>query len=180
MSEQKENISLDIVIDKPLLPLRDVVVYPHMVIPLFVGREKSKVALEQAMGEDKKILLSSQKRSDIDDPTVNDINTVGTLANILQLVTLPDGTVKLLVEGESRVDLIEIRSDEFFKADYCVLTEYGDEEDKDIQALRRTLISQVETYVRITKKVPAEVVSTFSSIKAVSYTHLTLPTPPYV
>ena len=73
--------------------------------------------------------------------------------------------MKLLVEGESRVDLIEIRSDEFFKADYCVLTEYGDEEDKDIQALRRTLISQVETYVRITKKVPAEVVSTLSSIK---------------
>ena len=117
MNEEKENISLDIVIDKPLLPLRDVVVYPHMVIPLFVGREKSKIALEQAMGEDKKILLSSQKRSDIDDPKVNDINTVGTLANILQLVTLPDGTVKLLVEGESRVDLIEIRSDEFFKAD---------------------------------------------------------------
>ena len=164
MNEQKENISLDIVIDKPLLPLRDVVVYPHMVIPLFVGREKSKIALEQAMGEDKKILLSSQKRSDVDDPKVNDINTVGTLANILQLVTLPDGTVKLLVEGESRVDLIEIRSDEFFKADYCILNEYGDEEDKDIQALRRTLISQVETYVRITKKVPAEVVSTLSSI----------------
>ena len=164
MNEQKENISLDIVIDKPLLPLRDVVVYPHMVIPLFVGREKSKIALEQAMGEDKKILLSSQKRSDIDDPKINDINTVGTLANILQLVTLPDGTVKLLVEGVSRVDLIEIRSDEFFKADYCVLSEYGDEEDKDIQALRRTLISQVETYVRITKKVPAEVVSTLSSI----------------
>ena len=164
MNQQKENISLDIVIDKPLLPLRDVVVYPHMVIPLFVGREKSKIALEQAMGVDKKILLSSQKRSDIDDPKVNDINTVGTLANILQLVTLPDGTVKLLVEGESRVDLIEIRSDEFFKADYCVLTEFGDEEDKDIQALRRTLISQVETYVRITKKVPAEVVSTLSSI----------------
>ena len=68
MNEEKENISLDIVIDKPLLPLRDVVVYPHMVIPLFVGREKSKIALEQAMGEDKKILLSSQKRSDIDDP----------------------------------------------------------------------------------------------------------------
>ena len=123
MSEIKEKISLDIVIDKPLLPLRDVVVYPHMVIPLFVGREKSKVALEQAMAEDKKILLSSQKRSDIDDPQINDINTVGTLANILQLVTLPDGTVKLLVEGVSRVDLLEIRSNEFFKADYCVLHE---------------------------------------------------------
>jgi len=164
MSEIKEKISLDIVIDKPLLPLRDVVVYPHMVIPLFVGREKSKVALEQAMAEDKKILLSSQKRSDIDDPQINDINTVGTLANILQLVTLPDGTVKLLVEGVSRVDLLEIRSSEFFKADYCVLHEQGDEQDKDIVALRRTLISQVESYVRITKKVPAEVVSTLANI----------------
>ncbi len=164
MSEIKEKISLDIVIDKPLLPLRDVVVYPHMVIPLFVGREKSKVALEQAMAEDKKILLSSQKRSDIDDPQINDINTVGTLANILQLVTLPDGTVKLLVEGVSRVDLLEIRSNEFFKADYCVLHEHGDEQDKDIVALRRTLISQVESYVRITKKVPAEVVSTLANI----------------
>jgi len=115
MSEIKEKISLDIVIDKPLLPLRDVVVYPHMVIPLFVGREKSKVALEQAMTEDKKILLSSQKRSDIDDPQIKDINTVGTLANILQLVTLPDGTVKLLVEGVSRIDLLEIRPVNFLK-----------------------------------------------------------------
>ena len=165
MSEIKEKISLDIVIDKPLLPLRDVVVYPHMVIPLFVGREKSKVALEQAMAEDKKILLSSQKRSDIDDPQINDINTVGTLANILQLVTLPDGTVKLLVEGVSRVDLLEIRSSEFFKADYCVLHEHSDEQDKDMVALRRTLLSQVESYVRITKKVPAEVVSTLANIK---------------
>ena len=165
MVEDKENISLDIVTDKPLLPLRDVVVYPHMVIPLFVGREKSKLALEEAMGEDKKILLSSQKRSDIDDPSIKDINTVGTLANILQLVTLPDGTVKLLVEGVSRVDLLDIRSDQYFKADYCPLDEFGDESDKDIQALRRTMISQVESYVRMTKKVPAEVVNTLASIK---------------
>mgnify|MGYP001158612914 FL=1 len=165
MVEDKENISLDIVTDKPLLPLRDVVVYPHMVIPLFVGREKSKLALEEAMGEDKKILLSSQKRSDIDDPSIKDINTVGTLANILQLVTLPDGTVKLLVEGVSRVDLLDIRSDQYFKADYCPLDEFGDESDKDIKALRRTMISQVESYVRMTKKVPAEVVNTLASIK---------------
>ena len=165
MVEDKENISLDIVTDKPLLPLRDVVVYPHMVIPLFVGREKSKLALEEAMGEDKKILLSSQKRSDIDDPSIKDINTVGTLANILQLVTLPDGTVKLLVEGVSRVDLLDIRLDQYFKADYCALDEFGDESDKDIQALRRTMISQVESYVRMTKKVPAEVVNTLASIK---------------
>ena len=165
MVENKEKISLDITMDKPLLPLRDVVVYPHMVIPLFVGREKSKLALEDAMSEDKKILLSSQKRSDIDDPSIKDINTVGTLANILQLVTLPDGTVKLLVEGVSRVDLLDIRSDQYFKADYCPLDEFGDESDKDIQGLRRTMISQVESYVRMTKKVPAEVVNTLASIK---------------
>ena len=165
MLSKEEKISLDIILDKPLMPLRDVVVYPHMVIPLFVGREKSKMALERAMAEEKKILLSCQKKSDIDNPGIKDINTVGTLANILQLVTLPDGTVKLLVEGESRVDLLEIRSDDYFTADYCVLTETYNEEDKEIQALRRTLISQVEDYVRITKKVPAEVVTTLAGIK---------------
>ena len=165
MLSKKEKISLDIILDKPLMPLGDVVVYPHMVIPLFVGREKSKMALERAMAEEKKILLSCQKKSDIDNPGINDINTVGTLANILQLVTLPDGTVKLLVEGETRVDLLEIRSDDYFTADYCVLTETYNKEDKEIEALRRTLISQVEDYVRITKKVPAEVVTTLASIK---------------
>ena len=165
MLSKEEKISLDIILDKPLMPLRDVVVYPHMVIPLFVGREKSKMALERAMAEEKKILLSCQKKSDIDNPGIKDINTVGTLANILQLVTLPDGTVKLLVEGESRVDLLEIRSDDYFTADYCVLAETYNKEDKEIQALRRTLISQVEDYVRITKKVPAEVVTTLASIK---------------
>ena len=165
MLSKKEKISLDIILDKPLMPLGDVVVYPHMVIPLFVGREKSKMALEQAMAEEKKILLSCQKKSDIDNPGISDINTVGTLANILQLVTLPDGTVKLLVEGETRVDLLEIRSDDYFTADYCVLTETYNKEDKEIEALRRTLISQVEDYVRITKKVPAEVVTTLASIK---------------
>ena len=165
MLSKEEKISLDIILDKPLMPLRDVVVYPHMVIPLFVGREKSKMALERAMAEEKKILLSCQKKSDIDNPGISDINTVGTLANILQLVTLPDGTVKLLVEGESRVDLLEIRSDDYFTADYCVLAETYNKEDKEIQALRRTLISQVEDYVRITKKVPAEVVTTLASIK---------------
>jgi len=165
MLSEKEKTSLNVVLDKPLMPLRDVVIYPHMVIPLFVGREKSKMALERAMAEEKKILLSCQKKSDIDDPSISDINTVGTLANILQLVTLPDGTVKLLVEGESRVDLLEIRSNDYFTADYCVLTETHNEEDKEIKALRRTLLSQVEDYVRITKKVPAEVVTTLASIK---------------
>ena len=165
MLTDEEKISPDIILNKPLMPLRDVVVYPHMVIPLFVGREKSKMALERGMAEEKKILLSCQKKSDVDDPSISDINTVGTLANILQLVTLPDGTVKLLVEGESRVDLLEIRSEDYFTADYCVLTETYNEDDKEIKALRRTLISQVEDYVRITKKVPAEVVTTLANIK---------------
>jgi ATP-dependent Lon protease len=165
MLTEEEKRSLDIILDKPLMPLRDVVVYPHMVIPLFVGREKSKMALERAMAGEKKILLSCQKKSDVDDPSVEDINSVGTLANILQMVTLPDGTVKLLVEGESRVDLMEIRSRDYFTADYCVLTETYNDQDKEIKALRRTLISQVEDYVRITKKVPAEVVTTLASIK---------------
>ena len=165
MTSTEDKISLDIILDKPLMPLRDVVVYPHMVIPLFVGREKSKMALERAMAEEKKILLSCQKKSDVDDPGISDINTVGTLANILQLVSLPDGTVKLLVEGESRIDLLEIRSEDYFTADYCVLSETYNKDDKEIKALRRTLISQVEDYVRITKKVPAEVVTTLASIK---------------
>ena len=165
MLTEEEKISPDIILDKPLMPLRDVVVYPHMVIPLFVGREKSKMALEKAMAEEKKILLSCQKKSGVDDPDISDINTVGTLANILQMVTLPDGTVKLLVEGESRVDLLEIRAGDYFTADYCVLSETYNEDDKEIKALRRTLISQVEDYVRITKKVPAEVVTTLANIK---------------
>ena len=165
MPTEEKKISLDIVLDKPLMPLRDVVVYPHMVIPLFVGREKSKMALERAMAGEKKILLSCQKKSEVDDPSVSDINSIGTLANILQMVTLPDGTVKLLVEGESRVDLLEIRSKDYFTADYSVLTETYNDQDKEIKALRRTLISQVEDYVRITKKVPAEVVTTLASIK---------------
>ena len=137
MLSKEEKISLNIILDKPLMPLRDVVVYPHMVIPLFVGREKSKMALERAMAEEKKILLSCQKKSDIDNPGISDINTVGTLANILQLVTLPDGTVKLLVEGESRVDLLEIRSDDYFTADYCVLAETYNKEDKEIRGTQK-------------------------------------------
>ena len=135
MLTEEEKRSLDIILDKPLMPLRDVVVYPHMVIPLFVGREKSKMALERAMAGEKKILLSCQKKSDVDDPSIGDINSVGTLANILQMVTLPDGTVKLLVEGESRVDLMEIRSKDYFTADYCVLTETYNDQDKKLKHL---------------------------------------------
>ena len=99
----------------PLVPLRDVVVYPHMVIPLFVGREKSILALDEAMSRDKQILLSAQTRADIEDPDVEDINSFGTLADILQLLKLPDGTIKVLVEGSQRARISDVqKSDDGF------------------------------------------------------------------
>src|SRR5210317_2191707 len=101
----------------PVLPLRDVVVYPHMVIPLFVGREKSINALDTAMQEDKKILLVAQKNAEIDDPSIEDIHEIGTLSTILQLLKLPDGTVKVLVEGAERAAVVKFETtDEFFSA----------------------------------------------------------------
>ena len=101
----------------PVLPLRDVVVYPHMVIPLFVGREKSIRALEAAMDDDKRILLVAQKSAEVDDPQVDDIHELGTLSIILQLLKLPDGTVKVLVEGSERAGVIQFETtDDFFSA----------------------------------------------------------------
>ena len=101
----------------PVLPLRDVVVYPHMVIPLFVGREKSIRALEAAMDDDKRILLVAQKSAEVDDPQVEDIHEIGTLSTILQLLKLPDGTVKVLVEGAERANVTQfLLTDEFFSA----------------------------------------------------------------
>ena len=113
MSEQKAEPRKDV----PILPLRDVVVYPHMVIPLFVGREKSILALDAAMGAGKQILLVAQKQADVDEPSLEDIYRIGTLATILQLLKLPDGTVKVLVEGGSRAELTATHADEFFSAD---------------------------------------------------------------
>jgi ATP-dependent Lon protease len=110
----------------PVLPLRDVVVYPHMVIPLFVGREKSIQALDSAMAKDKQILLVAQKSAEIDDPSIRDIHDVGTLSTILQLLKLPDGTIKVLVEGNKRARVGEVYEDEeYFTADYSVLDDTG-------------------------------------------------------
>ena len=110
----------------PVLPLRDVVVYPHMVIPLFVGREKSIVALDRAMNSDKKILLIAQQKADVDDPAADDLYGVGTLATILQLLKLPDGTVKVLVEGGERALVDKLIVGDHFSAEVSVL----DEEDR--------------------------------------------------
>ena len=149
----------------PLLPLRDVVVYPHMVIPLFVGREKSIQALDAAMSEDKRVLLVAQKSAQTDEPTVDDLFCVGTVASILQLLKLPDGTVKVLVEGESRVKIDAIYDDDgVLKAQlHEQLPEQISERESEL--LVRSVMSQFEQYVQLSKKIPNEVLSSLSGIR---------------
>ena len=149
----------------PLLPLRDVVVYPHMVLPLFVGREKSIVALEQAMTNDKQVLLVAQKHASVDDPQKDDLYDFGTVASVLQLLKLPDGTVKVLVEGKHRAKINEIREEnKYFQAD-CSLIDNQPEDDKESAVLSRSLISRFEQYVSMSKKVPSEVMTSLSGIE---------------
>jgi ATP-dependent Lon protease len=148
----------------PILPLRDVVVYPHMVIPLFVGREKSIVALDEAMNADKQILLVAQRQADIDEPTLEDIYEVGTLATILQLLKLPDGTVKVLVEGGTRARLVRSHADQFFSADIELIEEEPGPESREIDVMKRSVISQFESYVKLNKKVPPEILTSLSGI----------------
>ncbi|NCF83469.1 MAG: endopeptidase La, partial [Proteobacteria bacterium] len=150
----------------PVLPLRDVVVYPHMVIPLFVGREKSIQALERAMGADKKIFLVAQKDAGQDDPSPDDIYRIGTVSTILQLLKLPDGTVKVLVEGgeRARVEAF-VEGDEFVGAELTVLDapeEEGDE--RELEVLTRSVLAQFEQYVKLNKKVPPEILASLTSI----------------
>lgn len=149
----------------PVLPLRDVVVYPHMVIPLFVGREKSIKALEYATDENKQILLVAQKDSGEDSPTPDNLYETGTLANILQLLKLPDGTVKVLVEGTKRakVALYDDSSNAFCEAEVAsFIDEQPDQREADV--LIRTLLGQFEQYVKLNKKIPPEVIASLSSI----------------
>ncbi|MCC5795389.1 MAG: endopeptidase La [Chromatiales bacterium] len=149
----------------PILPLRDVVVYPHMVIPLFVGRAKSILALDDAMKRGKQILLVAQKQADIDDPGVDDIYRIGTLATILQLLKLPDGTVKVLVEGGSRVTLVELDSGEYFSATVDPIDEDQELPLRECDVLKRSLISQFESYVKLNRKVPPEILTSLTSIE---------------
>ena len=140
----------------PVLPLRDIVVFPHMIVPLFVGREKSVRALEEVMNDDKQILLSSQVDPAVDDPDTDGIFRVGVLANVLQLLKLPDGTVKVLVEGRSRVRITGfVENDSFFEATAEPLTEeLGDPEA--VEALLRSVGEEFERYSKIKKNVPEE------------------------
>ncbi len=148
----------------PVLPLRDVVVYPHMVIPLFVGREKSILALDSAMKSGKEVLLVAQRQADVDDPEIKDLYDVGTIATILQLLKLPDGTVKVLVEGGSRASISRFAEEQFFSAEVQRLSEDEDFDEREIEVLTRSVISQFEQYVKLNKKVPPEILTSLSGI----------------
>jgi ATP-dependent Lon protease len=148
----------------PVLPLRDVVVYPHMVIPLFVGRGKSIKALDLAMEGNKQILLVAQKSAGEDDPKIEEIYKVGTLSNILQMLKLPDGTVKVLVEGSSRVKILEFtKADEMFAAS-VELIEEDDIDQRELDILSRSTMHQFEHYIKLNKKVPPEILSSVAGI----------------
>lgn len=148
----------------PVLPLRDIVVFPHMIVPLFVGREKSVRALEDVMKDDKQILLVTQKNAAQDDPTPSDIYNVGTVGTVLQLLKLPDGTVKVLVEGGHRAVIHNfIDSDQFFIAEASPMQD-ANVEGKEIEALARSVISQFEQYIKLNKKIPPEVLVSVNQI----------------
>ena len=156
-------------IELPLLPLRDVVVFPHMVIPLFVGRAKSIKALESAMSADRRIVLIAQKAAGKDEPSVEDMFDTGCVANILQMLKLPDGTVKVLVEGLQRASVNEVAEDgEQFTASVTPIPpDQGDAESSEIEALRRALMQQFDQYVKLNKKIPSEILNSIASIDEV-------------
>jgi ATP-dependent Lon protease len=148
-----------------VLPLRDVVVYPYMVIPLFVGRDKSIKALDSASEQNQQILLVAQKDSSQDEPATTELYEVGTLANILQLLKLPDGTVKVLVEGTTRAKVLSYdNTGDYFRADIDVITEVTID-DRLLDVLMRSLLSQFEQYVKLNKKIPPEVIASLSGIE---------------
>jgi len=149
----------------PVLPLRDVVVYPHMVIPLFVGREKSIVALDRAMNSGKRILLVAQQKADMDDPDPNDLYEVGTVATILQLLKLPDGTVKVLVEGSERAQVEKLYVADHFAADISALSDEDRHDEREVDVLVRSIIAQFEQYVKLNKKIPPEILTSLSGIE---------------
>lgn len=153
-------------VELPLLPLRDVVVFPHMVIPLFVGRPKSIKALELAMESDRRIMLVAQKAAAKDEPSIADMFDVGCISTILQMLKLPDGTVKVLVEGQQRalVQSIEDVQTHFVATTVPVESEQADSKPSEIEALRRAVMQQFDQYVKLNKKIPPEILTSISSI----------------
>ncbi|QCO16067.1 MULTISPECIES: endopeptidase La [Azospirillum] len=149
----------------PVLPLRDIVVFPHMIVPLFVGREKSVRALEDVMKDDKQILLVTQKNAAQDDPTPADIYSVGTVGTVLQLLKLPDGTVKVLVEGGQRASITKFAENEDFFQAHADLVEEKVGESQELEALGRAVVSQFEQYIKLNKKIPPEVLVSINQIE---------------
>jgi ATP-dependent Lon protease len=152
----------------PVLPLRDIVVFPYMIVPLFVGREKSVRALEDVMREDKQILLVTQKNAQQDEPTAADIFTVGTIGTVLQLLKLPDGTVKVLVEGGQRARITKFSDNETFFQAYAEAIPEDLGEQPELEALARTAVAQFEQYIKLNKKIPPEVLVSINQIDDVS------------
>ncbi|MCR4379186.1 MAG: endopeptidase La [Rhodospirillales bacterium] len=152
----------------PVLPLRDIVVFPHMIVPLFVGRDKSVRALEDVMREDKQILLVAQKNAAQDEPGPEDIYSVGTVSTVLQLLKLPDGTVKVLVEGGRRARIVKYAENaDFFQAQVEVLAE-DESEDKELEALSRSVVTEFEQYIKLNKKIPPEALVSINQIEDAS------------
>ncbi len=167
----------------PVLPLRDIVVFPHMIVPLFVGREKSVRALEDVMKDDKQILLVTQKNAAQDDPTPVDIYSVGTVGTVLQLLKLPDGTVKVLVEGGQRATITRFEEGGPFFQAYAEIVKDAEDSSRELDALARTVVSQFEQYIKLNKKIPPEVLVSINQIEEPSKladtvaSHLTLKIP---
>ena len=167
-SRQRPTITPGTVGTYPVLPLRDIVVFPHMIVPLFVGREKSIKALEEVVKSEKLILLATQKNASDDDPATDAIYTIGTLASVLQLLKLPDGTVKVLVEGVGRAKVTEyVRADEFYEATAEMVADEIPNE-VEAEALSRSVVSEFENYVKLNKKVSPEVVAAVTQIEEAS------------
>jgi len=164
-TDKENNPNNNVIKNIPVLTLRDVVVYPHMVIPLFVGREKSIRSLDEAMENNKQILLVAQKSAEVDEPGPDDVFQVGTLATILQLLKLPDGTLKVLVEGVDRVNVEAMDPEgDFFTADINVIPVDDDYDKRKTELLGRALVNLFDKYVNLNKKVPPEILSSLSGI----------------
>ncbi|EHQ53200.1 ATP-dependent protease La [Ectothiorhodospira sp. PHS-1] len=165
-NDQKPQAAMDDPIQTvPVLPLRDVVVYPHMVIPLFVGREKSIRALDTAMASNKQILLVAQKSAEVDEPSATEIHRVGTLSSILQLLKLPDGTIKVLVEGSERARVIElVDAEEHFTAQITRVAQLPGGDEREMEVLTRSVLNLFDQYVKLNKKIPPEILTSLAGI----------------
>ena len=160
----KENGSFGPELILPLLPLRDIVIFPHMVAPLFVGRSKSVAALSDAMNNDKRVFLATQKKEGIDNPAEEDISRVGTIGKVLQLLRLPDGTVKALVEGETRGRIVQFLPEaEFFKVELEAVAEVA-VDNTEVTALMRSVLKSFDEYAALNKSISKDLISSVSSI----------------